>query len=376
MTQPGLISVRGTYPSMGADYGRAARPAIEGNLEFYGRIWRDRAGLSDADLRHWGEVFAGQVRAYDAETADLVDGVAEGSGLDRRLVYALNAKLELLYGSGYQECACTSLAVLGSRTASGHTLLAQNWDWHPDVGPNTVLLSTTDTEGFGVLTLTEAGQVAKSGLNTAGIGVCANLLVSDRDTAGPGVPYAVLLRGVLQSRRMSDAIRAVTAPPRVGSGNVLMAARGGEAIDIEIVPDDFGHLLPRDGLITHANHFESDVVRRVSAGDVTRATARLTLLRPTRVRHLLVDALERRSVGPALVHEALSDHFSYPDGVCRHVDPRVAYPDRVVSAYSLIMDLDDATLRVTPHPVCESPTATYALAADGVVTVAGPEPAP
>jgi isopenicillin-N N-acyltransferase like protein len=364
MEQPDLISVRGSYRSMGADYGRAARDKIEHNLDFYRRVWTERAGISAEDVLAWGDVFAEQVRAYDADIAELIDGVAEGAGFDRRLLFALNAKLELMYGSGYTDCACTSLAVLDSRTTNRHTLLAQNWDWHPDIGPNTVLLSTTDEDGFRVLTLTEAGQVGKSGLNSNGIGVCANLLVTDRDAAGPGVPYAVLLRGVLQSRTMADAISAVTTPTRISSGNFLIAARGGEAIDIEAAPGDFGHLVPRNGLVAHANHFETEVAGR----DAKKGSARLTLIRAERVRHLLEDRLDARRVDADAIHEVLTDHFSYPDGLCRHTNPANDYVERIVSAYSMIMDLDELTMDVTPYPVCENPSTTYALDASGVVT--------
>lgn len=361
MQQPKLITVRGDYSSMGVEYGRLARDAVGQNLDFYQRIWTDHAGIPSDGVLSWGDVFAEQVRAYNADIADLVEGVAEGAGVDRRLIFALNAKLELMYGSGYTDCACTSLAVLDSRTTNRHTLVAQNWDWHPDVGPNTVLLSTTDTDGFEVLTLTEAGQVGKSGLNSCGIGVCANLLVSGRDAAGHGVPYAILLRGVLQSQTMSDAIRAVTTPTRISSGNFMIAARGGEAIDIECAPDDFGHLVPHNGLVAHANHFETDVIGR----DVEKSAARLTLLRAERVRHLLEDALDQRIVDADRIHAVLSDHFSYPDGLCRHVNPATAPAEHIVSAYSLIMDLDELTMAVTPFPVCESAAVSYALTTHG-----------
>ena len=76
--------------------------------------------------------------------------------------------------------------MLGTHTANGHTLLAQNWDWHPDQRDAMVLLTTTDESGHRVLALTEAGMLAKTGLNSAGVGLCVNMLGTDRDGVAPG----------------------------------------------------------------------------------------------------------------------------------------------------------------------------------------------
>lgn len=351
----GLLVVEGAYEEMGAAIGAATAELVGRNLEAYQRRFRDEAGLSDADVRHWGGVYREVAGRYDADIRAALDGLAEGAGQAVEYVYALNARTEMLYGSAYREEGCTSVAVLGSRTAGGHTLLAQNWDWNAEQGPVTFLLATRDAEGFSVLTLAEAGMLAKSGLNSAGLGVCANLLVSGADRGGDGVPYHLLLRGVLQSRTMADAHRKVLPQKRISSGNLLIADAGGEAIDLEVAPGDFGYLVPDDGLITHANHFDAPIGVR----DLKRDTSALTLLRPVRARHLLEPALERRDVTIADVQATLRDHYSHPDGICRHVNP--ADPARVVSVYSVVMDLDAGELSIAAHPVCERPYATWRL---------------
>ena len=352
---PGLLVVEGEYGQMGAAIGAATAGLVGRNLEAYRRRFQDEAGLSDADVRRWGNVYREVAGRYDADIRAALDGLAEGAGQPAEYVYALNARTEMLYGSAYKDEGCTSVAVLGSRTADGHTLLAQNWDWNAEQGPVTFLLATRDAEGFSVLTLAEAGMLAKSGLNSAGLGVCANLLISDADRGGDGVPYHLLLRGVLQSRTMADAHRKVLPQPRISSGNLLIADAGGEAIDLEVAPGDAGYLVPDDGLIAHANHFDS----RIGVKDLKRDTAALTLLRPVRARHLLEPALARRDVTTADIQATLRDHYSYPDAICRHVNP--ADPARIVSVYSVIMDLDARTLSIAAHPACEQPYATWRL---------------
>lgn len=354
---PGLLVVDGDDASMGAAIGTATSDLVAGNLDAYQRRFHDDAGLSDADIRRWGARYQSITATYDARIHAMLDGLAEGAGQPPEYIYALNARTEMLYGARTRDEGCTSLAVLGSRTADGHTILAQNWDWHPEQGPVTFLLATRDPDGFSVLTLAEAGMLAKSGLNSAGLGVCANLLVSDADRGGDGVPYHLLLRGVLQSGTMSAAHRAVLPQPRISSGNLLIADAGGEAIDFEVAPGAFGHLLPRDGLITHANHFDSSI----GVGDLKVTDSALTLLRPTRARHLLEPALDKHDVTVEEVRTTLRDHYSRPDSICRHIDPDTETTSRICTVYSVIMDMNERELSIAPYPACEQPYTTWRL---------------
>jgi isopenicillin-N N-acyltransferase-like protein len=354
---PQLIAVEGTYEEMGAELGRRTADLVARSLDSYLRLFRDQAGLSDADILRWGTTFLDVARQYDRRIAAMLEGLAAGAGQPVEHITALNARTELLDGTGYHDEGCTSLAVLPKHTREGHTLLAQNWDWHPGQGPVTFLLATRDTEGFAVLTLAEAGMLAKSGLNSAGLGVCANRLSSDRDAAGPGVPYHYLLRGVLQSGRMSQAHRKVLDVPRVSSGNLLIADAGGEAIDLEVAADLFGALLPRGGLIAHSNHFQA----ALPLVDRKAASSALTLLRPERVRHLLEDAAAARTVETADVVAALRDHYSHPDSVCRHVDPEAGPDEECCTVYSVVMDLDERELSIAPGPPCAHPYQKWRL---------------
>ncbi|MBB5131006.1 isopenicillin-N N-acyltransferase-like protein [Thermocatellispora tengchongensis] len=354
---PSLVAVEGGHREMGAMLGRQTRDLVVRSLDVYYRRFRDQAGLSEADVMRWGSVFLGVAREYHPGIAAMLKGLAEGAGQRAEHIAALNARTELLYGTGYREEGCTSLAVLPGHTADGHALLAQNWDWHPEQAPVTFLLATRDPEGFTVLTLAEAGMLAKSGLNSAGLGVCANLLVSDRDRGGRGVPYHFLLRGVLESPRMSVALRRTLDVTRVSSGNLLIGDAGGEAIDLEVAPGVFGHLLPEGGLLAHSNHFQCPLPLR---DEKVRSSA-LTLLRAVRVRHLLQDAAAARAVTTTDIVAALRDHYSHPDGVCRHRDPETSESEACVSVYSIVMDLTARELFIAGHPVCGQAYARWRL---------------
>src|SRR5262249_45271598 len=149
------------------------------------------AGISEKASRTAGDGFRAETRNRFPRIAEMLDATAEGAGVTLGDLYAVNARTELIYGATPDD-GCTVLGVLGTHTATGHTLLAQNWDWHPDQRDAMVLLSTTDEHGHRIVTLTEGGMLAKAGLNSAGLGSCVNMLTTDRDgVKGQAVPYHV-----------------------------------------------------------------------------------------------------------------------------------------------------------------------------------------
>ena len=344
-----VLSVSGTYQGMGVQYGSAMPDLIKRNVDNYLHRFQDERGLSAEQVRRIGAQVRTSIRAYSADLADMLDGVAEGAGVEPELLAALNARTEILYDTTTEDGGCTSLAVLPSHSAKGDTWLGQNWDWQPDQADLSLMLHTQDHHGLSILALTEAGMLVKSGVNSHGLGVCVNLLKSDRDGGTDGVPFHILARGILQSATIADAISSVVRQKRNCSGNLLVADAGGEAISLELVPDDFGHLLPTSGLLAHANHFDSTVAVK----DRHRGESPLTLLRPSRVRHALEPRLAARDVGLDDIQRIFRDHFSYPHGICRHEAPLGGQPSKSSTLYSVIMDLGQRSLWVAAGPPCE-----------------------
>jgi isopenicillin-N N-acyltransferase-like protein len=353
-----VVSVRGTPGECGAAYGAAAAGLIATNVDLYLRRFRDEAGLTIDAVRTAGDGFRRATATHHPRVAQMLDGVAEGAGVGVGEIYALNARTELIYGAGPEgaDGGCTAVGVLGTHTASGHLLLGQNWDWHPDQREAMVLLVTHDERGLAVLALAEAGMLAKAGLNSAGVGVCVNMLGCDRDGLpsggdAPGVPYHVLLRAVLESDSLSWALRAACRSPRNASINLLLGQAddtGGELIDLELAPGEAGWLHPMDGLVTHANHFETTLPVHDSAKDLGGSS----LFRSARARRLLGPAAAAGKVVEDDVAEVFRDHASFPLSICRHVDERDAPRDRSETVYSVLLDLHERRFGLAAGPPC------------------------
>src|SRR3954469_23913148 len=149
--------------------------------------------------------------------------IARGAGVEEQDLVAVNARTEILAGA--DECS-----VIG---AGG--LLAQNWDWHPDLSASTVIWIVEQPEGRWFATLTEAGLLAKIGLNDAGLGVCLNILRSSADGGVTGTPIHVLLRQVLETcRTVDEAIDVLRAP--VSASSAVTVATPGDVAHVELNP--------------------------------------------------------------------------------------------------------------------------------------------
>lgn len=365
-----LVRVQGRPAESGAGYGAVARDLIAANLDFYLRRFRDQAGLDGDEVRSAGLAFRKSTRRHHPRVAEMLDGLAEGAEADVGEIYALNARTELIYGKhrargttgtpppDADTGGCTAVGVLGTHTGNGHLLLGQNWDWHPDQRDVMLLLATRDERGLTVLTLTEAGMLAKTGLNSAGVGVCVNMLGCDRDGlpgpgVEPGVPYHVLLRTALEADNLADALKAACLGTRNSSINLLLgqaAEAGGELIDLELVPGDVGWSHPVDGFITHANHLET----ALPVYDAVKDWGGSSLFRAARARRLLAPRAAVGKVGESDLGTLFRDHASRPQSICRHVDERMPPAERSETVYSVLLDLDDRRLGIAAGPPCRN----------------------
>ena len=160
---------------------------------------------------------------------------------------------------------------------------------------------------------------------SAGVGVCLNALVSNRDTLEPTTPFLIVARGILNADSFSQALKAVLSTRTTVSGNMLIAHRDGEGIDLEVTPTEVGYLQAEDGIITHTNNLLA-LVNREDIVDTMKSVLPDTLFRYSRSRHLL--AAEKGHINIGSFQRVLKDHFSYPDSICRHVNPRDPEPNQ------------------------------------------------
>ena len=252
---------------------------------------------------------------------------------------------------------CTGLVALPGATAGKRLIHAQNWDWKAECAETAIVLLVRRDDGPDILTFTEAGGLARSGLNSAGIAITANYLESDRDYRAIGVPLALIRRKALLQQHLALAMQTVYAAPKSASNNMIVSHAGGIAIDFECAPDETFQVHADRGLIVHANHWQSPVALS-KLRDTGIQNTPDSLYRDLRVRELLSPNLGALTTGH--VKAALFDDFASPWSVCR--PPRLNTGNNLSATVAMIvMQPDAGTMDVAMLPALDRRFTRYAL---------------
>jgi isopenicillin-N N-acyltransferase-like protein len=375
-----IIDLEGAPFLRGRLHGTLARARIERSIATYARLFA-YCGIDWSDAQRRAARFRDTVGHLDAALLEEIEGIAAGAGRGIDEILALNARTEILppsypgepsprwqrveeinRGAGIPDWGeCTALAVQPTRSATRGTLLAQNWDWLGTQRDAVVLIRAREADGSRCLAFTEAGMLAKIGLNDRGLGVCLNLMRSRDDGQRPGVPVHVLLRALLKRASVAEAIQLASSVTHGASSNVVCADRAGEAASLELSPGGVEVVRPEAGVVCHTNHF---LMPAGSAGEVPRAPTLSTEERLERIEALVRARREPLEVGD--LETMLRDETRGAMSICRRPDPALAREARVETVASIVMELARGVMHVAPDVPSTVPYHAVALAA-GVV---------
>ena len=354
------VRVSGGPRERGVAYGEQARDRVRRSVEAYDEVFRADAGWDWASVRAHARAYVPAIERFEPRYLEEMRGIAEGAGVHEDDVLAINVRTEVMFAAKARDATdrsrrpgeCTSFAVVPDRSADGHTILGQNWDWLLHAEDTVVVLEAEQDAGPDYVTVVEAGLLAKTGMNSSGIGLVTNALVSDADVGAPGIPYHLALRAVLDAETISDAYAALQGGYRSSSANYLVAHADGLAVDIEGAPGDFDALyltFPADGVLLHTNHFLSP---RFAGRDVGQWVMPDSPFRLERIGTAVAGSIP---LSLETFRAALADHANYPSGVCCHPDARFERLDQGTTVASILMDLDTKTMWVADGHPCTAP---------------------
>ena len=366
-----LIEVSGPPEERGVAYGRAGRERIHAGIAHYGAQLR-QAGLEGGRLADLVRGFLPTIKAFDDSMIPEMRGIARGAEVGFEDIVLLNARTEILQlakrralaaQAGAEE-GCTAVLAMPEITTEG-LLHAQNWDWKAACAQTAVVLHVRRDDGPDILTFTEAGGLARSGLNSAGIGLTANYLQCERDYRELGVPLALIRRKVLAQAHLALAWRVVQATRKSAANNMCVSHAKGLAINFECAPDETFMLEAEGGLLVHSNHFLSPVALS-KLKDTGIESTPCTLYRHTRVREALAPL--RGRIDRGAIKNALFDDFGSPWSVCR--PPRLSMaeggsaPVETATVAMIVMRPGEGAMDVAPLPALSRRFTTYRLTPD------------
>jgi isopenicillin-N N-acyltransferase-like protein len=203
------------------------------------------------------------------------------------------------------------------------------------------VLRVAHADGRKLATLTEAGMLAKIGLNDRGFGVCLNILRSVDDGQAPGMPVHVLLRHLLSCAGVDEGVALARSMRHGASSNILTADASGAAASLELSPREVAVIEPENGTLAHTNHY-LDVAQGTHA-------ATLSALATTEQRLARAKAYAAKApLGREDVQALLCDESEGVESVCRSPDPALPEEARMESVAGVVMDLDARTMWIAP----------------------------
>jgi isopenicillin-N N-acyltransferase like protein len=345
--------------------GAAHADAVHNTVSFYRTILAADFELGVGDLEACGVEVRGALTGLGyAGMVEEIEGIADGAGCSRDELLALNARTELIAGGRYAAAPggaenyrgprlvseCSAIGALPELEPEGHCVLAQNWDFHPDLRPSRLLWLIEQDGGRWLCTFTEAGILAKFGLNSAGIAATMNFLASDDDGGLGGLPIHLLARAVLEDAEdWQGALRILTETPVTASSNFNVAFGDPDAPGLcsaEVTPKGTRIVEPESGLLVHTNHF----LDPAGITDLMLADSRV---RRDDILRVLGD---RASVAVRDVMDALSMHDHAPGSVCTHRDGEdYEWIRRCGTLASAVIDATTRSLWLAPGHPCTAP---------------------
>src|SRR6266516_3151755 len=231
MTSTQHVRVEGTSYQRGRQYGRQAAPRIRLSVQAYQQTFAHYAGWDWPTVRREAARFEAPIGKVMPAYLEELRGIADGVGLDLADVLAINVRTEVMYSAKARQAPrtgtqlpleCSAFACVPGPGQQDPVLIGQNWDWLLHSAQTLVVLEVRQDEGPDFVTVVEAGLLAKTGMNSAGLGLVTNALVTDADTGAPGIPYHLALRAILDCESVSDALAALQSGERSSAANYLI----------------------------------------------------------------------------------------------------------------------------------------------------------
>lgn len=352
------IQISGSSYESGKSYGIQAREQILLSLEHYRAVFLFYAKWDWTEVLAYASEFIGPINDFDQEIVLELQGIADGAEVDFLEILAINTRTEIMFAAKARDLSvvlpevleCSSFAVTSN---SQGILIGQNWDWLSHCKDTVIIIEASPLNEPKYVTVVEAGLLAKFGMNSHGFGIATNALVSSFDEGKPGVPYHILLRGLLKMSNTIEGVILLNKAYRSSSANYLLADKHGMSIDVETMTGDWKNisyqLADSNEVLIHTNHFLSS---RFVEFDISPGWIPSTLFRLQKLVRFV--ECEKNITNPESWKSVLCSHLNIPYGVCTHETSEAREEERFSTITSSIMNLNMMTIEITAGPPCSN----------------------
>lgn len=338
-----VIEARGTYREVGRQIGEQCKPQIERMMSQLheslppGKTWEMLVNES--------RIYQTHARAVYPQYMDELEGTAEAAGVpfDELFISMLEELWETPpYGKG-----CTDMAARGRATLDGTTLIAHTNDLSAKTEEDLVILKIQAGNEPEFIGVSAGGVGISAGYNAAKISLTGNQLNSN--DVRHGVPRLLVVRAILGSKHLSEAMDACLLKERASSYNNVIADGTGEVYSMEGSATDIEAIYIEKDYLAHANHYTHPAMRRF---ELDRSTIANSIIRHNRAEYLLKENYGKLT--PDLFKQLLADHGGYPTSICKH-------GHNSVTVFSIIVQVETLTAWIGRGHPCETVYTEYTL---------------
>lgn len=337
-----LIEARGTHREVGRQIGEQCRERIQ---SMFASLRHELPpGVTWEAMLNQSRVYLAHSRTVYPQYIEELEGIVEGAQVSFDEVFL--TMCEELWES-FAWHGCTDMAARGKATADGTTLIAHTNDLLPKTEAMLVLLKVQAGDEPEYLGVSAGGIAISAGYNAAKISLTGNQL--DSNDVRPGVPRLLVVRAILGSRTLSEAMTHCLLPNRASSYNNVIADGSGEVYSMEGSATDMEAIYIKDDVMAHANHYVAPSMRRFERD---RGVIANSIIRHNRAEYLL-----RQNYGkltPQLFRALLADHAGYPTSICKH-------GTETQTVFSLIIQVETLKSWIGRGHPCETEYTEYQL---------------
>ncbi len=243
MTSLPYISLSGGPRERGLAHGTQLKARIHKTFEFYQQAIFQNSLLDSEQIQARAMQAAELIAKFEADFCIEIEAIAEAAEIDSWKIYALNVRTEILNAPVAE---CTSLYFEES------SLQGQTWDWMRELEDLIVILRYEFADGRYIITLCEPSMLAKIGLNSSGLGVSLNFLMSNHSL--DGVPVHILLRAILECVSLDEAREKIALSGAGKSSHFLVGDANGQCFGMEFAGGNCKEIASDNGVLVHTNH--------------------------------------------------------------------------------------------------------------------------
>jgi hypothetical protein len=275
------VICEGTQREMGKAQGKKMRATILKAIDTCLKDPTFREGWP-AWVPTWVLVWVGKRRAAKLLSAPLrkdfpemherLIGMAEGSGLDLRLAYFCSAFEPILASKTGESVVpgCSSLAVRGSKSATGETVITRNFDYVPIIKPVLIVREDRPAGKYRSLQFTAATNCgAFDGINEHGLCITYNYGFVTDDAAPTGPISMLIVEALANCRTVAEAAKLIASRPRWGGAMLMLADAQGDMAALELSSTKSCLRRPAAGqdVLFHTNKFNTAEMEAVQVDE-------------------------------------------------------------------------------------------------------------